>query len=72
MERIFGITPAYAQDAGGTAAVVMQLLPLVLIFVVFYFLLIRPQQKKMKNRPQCESDRCARHDRQRASPRSRE
>jgi preprotein translocase subunit YajC len=26
----------------------MQLLPLVLIFVVFYFLLIRPQQKKMK------------------------
>jgi preprotein translocase subunit YajC len=27
----------------------MQLLPLVLIFVVFYFLLIRPQQKKMKD-----------------------
>jgi preprotein translocase subunit YajC len=27
---------------------VMQLLPLILIFVVFYFLLIRPQQKKMK------------------------
>ena len=26
----------------------IQLLPLVLIFVVFYFLLIRPQQKKMK------------------------
>jgi preprotein translocase subunit YajC len=26
----------------------LQLLPLVLIFVVFYFLLIRPQQKKMK------------------------
>ena len=49
MERIFGITPAYAPDAGGTAAVVMQLLPLVLIFVVFYFLLIRPQQKKMKD-----------------------
>jgi len=48
MERIFGISPAYAQDAGGTAAVVMQLLPLILIFVVFYFLLIRPQQKKMK------------------------
>jgi len=48
MERIFGISPAYAQDAGGTAAVVMQLLPLILMFVVFYFLLIRPQQKKMK------------------------
>ncbi len=26
----------------------MQLLPLVLLFIVFYFLLIRPQQKKVK------------------------
>ena len=49
MERLFGISPAYAQDAGGTAAVLMQMLPLILIFVVFYFLLIRPQQKKMKD-----------------------
>jgi len=44
----FGISPAYAQDAAGGAGIVMQLLPLVLIFVVFYFLLIRPQQNKMK------------------------
>ena len=46
----FGISTAYAQDAGagGAAGIVMQLLPLILIFVVFYFLLIRPQQKKMK------------------------
>jgi preprotein translocase subunit YajC len=44
------ISPAYAQDAaGGTGAVIMQLLPLILIFVVFYFLLIRPQQKKMRD-----------------------
>jgi preprotein translocase subunit YajC len=43
------ISPAYAQDAGGTAGIVMQLLPLILIFAVFYFLLIRPQQKKMKD-----------------------
>lgn len=44
------ISPAYAQDAaGGTGAVVMQLLPLILIFAVFYFLLIRPQQKKAKD-----------------------
>ncbi len=45
------INPAYAQDAaavGGAGAMVMQLLPLILIFAVFYFLLIRPQQKKMK------------------------
>ncbi|MFN9092966.1 MAG: preprotein translocase subunit YajC [Alphaproteobacteria bacterium] len=49
MERLFGIAPAYAQGAGGTAAGVMQLLPLGLFFVVFYFLLIRPQKKKMKD-----------------------
>ena len=42
------ISPAYAQAAGGGDAGLIQLLPLVLIFVVFYFLLIRPQQKKMK------------------------
>ncbi len=42
------ISPAYAQDAAGAGAMVMQLAPLLLIFVVFYFLLIRPQQKKMK------------------------
>ncbi|MDB5315796.1 MAG: preprotein translocase subunit YajC [Rhodospirillales bacterium] len=43
------ISPAYAQDAaGGTMAMVTQLAPLVLIFIVFYFLLIRPQQKKAK------------------------
>lgn len=43
------IDPAYAQDLGGDGgAGLTSLLPLVLIFVVFYFLLIRPQQKKMK------------------------
>ncbi len=43
------ISPAYAQAAGDSGAGgMLQLLPLVLIFVVFYFLLIRPQQKKMK------------------------
>lgn len=43
------ISPAYAQAAGAPAGFdIMSLLPLVLIFVVFYFLLIRPQQKKMK------------------------
>jgi len=44
----FGIAPAYAQDAIGGSALLTQLLPLLLIFGVFYFLLIRPQQKKMK------------------------
>ena len=41
------ISPAHAQSLGGSGAL-ESLLPLVLIFVVFYFLLIRPQQKKQK------------------------
>jgi preprotein translocase subunit YajC len=45
------ITPAYAQTVSGSAgsiASLMQFAPLVLIFVVFYFLLIRPQQTQAK------------------------
>lgn len=44
------ITEAWAQGAGagGGSDFMLQLFPLVLIFVVFYFLLIRPQQSKMK------------------------
>lgn len=45
------IATAWAQDAGaapGGSSMLMQLLPLVLIFVVFYFLLIRPQTKRAK------------------------
>jgi len=42
------IPPAYAQDATGFVAGVIQFLPLILIFAVFYFLLIRPQQQKQK------------------------
>ena len=43
------ISTAYAQGAGaGGGFDLMALAPLVLIFVVFYFLLIRPQQKRAK------------------------
>ena len=43
------IPSAWAQAAGGAQPnAFMQLLPLVLIFVVFYFLLIRPQAKRAK------------------------
>ncbi len=43
------VTPAYAQAAGaGGASALGSLLPLVLIFAIMYFLLIRPQQKKLK------------------------
>mgnify|MGYP006275238891 CR=1 FL=1 len=44
------ISPAYAQAAADApAAGLAQFVPLVLIFVIFYFLLVRPQQKKMKD-----------------------
>ena len=45
------ITPAYAQAAGGAgpAMALGQFVPLILIFGIMYFLLIRPQQKKMKD-----------------------
>ncbi|MHA1601123.1 MAG: preprotein translocase subunit YajC, partial [Alphaproteobacteria bacterium] len=47
-EHLMFVSPAYAQIAGDGGSGLVSLLPLVLIFVVFYFLLIRPQQKKMK------------------------
>ena len=42
------ISPAYAQDLTGMLGSATQFLPLVLIFGVFYFLLIRPQQQRQK------------------------
>ena len=48
-------TPAYAQAAGGAAGALRGLagiIPFILMFVIFYFLLIRPQQKRMKEHRQ--------------------
>ena len=45
------ITPAYAQGAaaaGGGTDMLIQLAPFLLIFVVMYFLILRPQQKRAK------------------------
>ena len=43
------ITPAYAQGAGGASPdMLYQLLPFALIFVIMYFLILRPQQKRAK------------------------
>ena len=47
------ISQAYAQAApaaaaGGTESSLMSLLPLVLMFVVLYFIMIRPQMKRQK------------------------
>lgn len=46
---MFFIQPAYAQAAaGGSGFDIMSMLPLLAIFVIFWFLILRPQQKKMK------------------------
>jgi len=46
------IPPAYAQAAGtspdATAGMISTFLPLILVFVAFYFLMLRPQQKRVK------------------------
>jgi preprotein translocase subunit YajC len=44
------ITPAFAQAApsAGGSDILVQMLPFILIFVIMYFLLIRPQQKRVK------------------------
>ena len=41
------VSPAYAQAAGGFSGVT-SFVPLILIFAIMYFLMIRPQQKKVK------------------------
>lgn len=41
-------TPAYAQAAGGAMGAFTSFVPLILIFAIMYLLLIRPQQKKLK------------------------
>ena len=43
----FLISPAYAQDAANSSPFGF-FLPMIIIFVAFYFLLIRPQQKRQK------------------------
>lgn len=49
MYFIAPVAVAYAQGpANGGAGGLISMAPLILLFVVFYFLLIRPQQKKAK------------------------
>ncbi|HEY8384290.1 MAG TPA: preprotein translocase subunit YajC [Microvirga sp.] len=44
------ITPAFAQGApaGGSSDIFLQLVPFVLIFIIMWFLIIRPQQRRVK------------------------
>ena len=41
-------SPAFAQASGGFGSGIGGFLPIILIFAIMYFLMIRPQQKKMK------------------------
>jgi preprotein translocase subunit YajC len=50
----FFIANAYAQDAAQPGGL-MSFLPLIVIFVIFYFLLIRPQMKRAKEHRQLVS-----------------
>lgn len=42
------VTPAYAQSILGGGGVLFDFLPIILMGVIFYFLLIRPQQQSRK------------------------
>ncbi|MBP0439817.1 preprotein translocase subunit YajC [Tianweitania sediminis] len=45
------VTPAYAQSAtGGAPEILMSILPFILIFIIMYFLIIRPQRAQLKKR----------------------
>ena len=49
-------SPAFAATGAaapsGTAAFMLNVFPLILIFIIFYFLLIRPQQRRVKQHQQ--------------------
>jgi preprotein translocase subunit YajC len=51
METLLFITPAFAQGVSGmpTTETLLQFVPFVLIFVIMWVLIIRPQQKKARD-----------------------
>jgi preprotein translocase subunit YajC len=51
----FFIASAYAQDAAPQGGL-MSFLPLIIIFIIFYFLLIRPQMKRAKEHRKLVAD----------------
>lgn len=42
------ITPAYAQTAGGGSEILVTIFPFVIVFAIIYLLILRPQQKRIK------------------------
>jgi preprotein translocase subunit YajC len=49
-EHSMFVTPAYAQGTGASPDMLISILPFVLIFVIMYFLIIRPQRTQVKKR----------------------
>jgi preprotein translocase subunit YajC len=47
-KRLMFILPAHAQGAAGGSDFLIQLVPILLMFVIFYLLLLRPQQQRVK------------------------
>ncbi|GAB4407079.1 MAG: preprotein translocase subunit YajC [Thermodesulfovibrionales bacterium] len=53
LDLAYAMGPApQAGQGGGAVGMLTSLLPLIIIFVIFYFLLIRPQQKRAKEHKQ--------------------
>lgn len=48
----FFLSPAHAQAAQQAPSALMQFLPLIILVVIFYFMLIRPQMKRSKEHRQ--------------------
>ncbi|QPC87570.1 preprotein translocase subunit YajC [Mesorhizobium sp. NBSH29] len=44
------VTPAFAQTSGGAPEMLISVMPFLLIFVIMYFLIIRPQRTQLKKR----------------------
>lgn len=44
------VTPAFAQGTGASPDMLISVLPFLLIFVIMYFLIIRPQRQQLKKR----------------------
>ncbi|MGQ7791475.1 preprotein translocase subunit YajC [Faunimonas sp. B44] len=46
------VDPAFAQGAGGSGGsdLIISLLPFILIFVIMYFLILRPQRQQLRRR----------------------
>ena len=42
------VNPVYAQEAAGFGGGLISFFPIILIFAIMYFFMIRPQQKKVK------------------------